>query len=188
MSPSMAIPGSGGSGRPRGSSSSIGKLITSVGPGRSIQRMWRSAIAAVSSRTIESSADGCTFILRMTNRATLISSSSETSMPDSLDTSMLMVVPLPPGPAGGTRRRRPSRSGGAPLRPVHECGLLRLGIRVHDLGDQPVPHHVGACQLGEVNIVDAVEDPHRGTQAGIRPAGEVDLRDIAGHNDFGVEP
>jgi hypothetical protein len=36
--------------------------------------------------------------LRMTNRATLISSSSETSMPDSLDTSMLT--------------RSPSRSGG----------------------------------------------------------------------------
>ena len=53
--------------------------------------MCRSAIAAVSSSTIESSAAGCTFILPMTNRATLISSSSETSMPDSLDTSMLMI-------------------------------------------------------------------------------------------------
>ena len=52
--------------------------------------MCRSAIAAVSSSTIDSSAAGLTFILRMTKRATLTSSSSETSMPDSLDTSMLM--------------------------------------------------------------------------------------------------
>ena len=59
VAPSIDGPGSGASRRPPGSSSSIGKLITSVGPGRSIQRMCRSAMAAVSSKTI-SSAAGCT--------------------------------------------------------------------------------------------------------------------------------
>src|SRR5262245_61694470 len=176
MSPSMAGPGSGASGRPPGSSSSIGKLITSVGPGRSIQRMCRSAIAAVSSSTIESSAAGFTFILRMTNRATLINSSSETSMPDSLDTSMLTGSP--------------SRSGarGAPLGPVHQRRLLRLGVSVDDFRDQPVPYHVGAGEFGEVNVVDSVEYPHRRAQTRGGAAGQIHLCDIARHNDFGVEP
>src|SRR4029450_5110219 len=143
MSPSIDGPGSGASGRPPGSSSSIGKLITSVGPGRSIQRMCRSAIAAVSSSTIDSSAAGLIFILRMTNRATLINSCSETSMPDSLDTSMLT--------------RSPSRSGArrAPLGPVHLRGLLGLGVGADDLGGQPVPHDVGAGEFGDVDVVDA---------------------------------
>ena len=44
------------------------------GPGRSIHRMCRSAMAAVSSNTIDSSAAGFTSIFSMTNRATLISS------------------------------------------------------------------------------------------------------------------
>lgn len=39
---------------------------------------------------MDSSAAGLTFIFSMTNRATLINSSSETSMPDSLETSILM--------------------------------------------------------------------------------------------------
>ena len=91
MSPSIDGPGSGASGRPPGSSSSIGKLITSVGPGRSIQRICRSAIAAVSNSNIDSSALGLTSMLAMTNRATLTNSDSETSMPDSLDTSMLIT-------------------------------------------------------------------------------------------------
>src|SRR5690348_13019876 len=167
MSPSIDGPGSGASGLPPGSSSSIGKLITSVGPGRSIQRMCRSAIAAVSSSTIDSSAAGFTFILRMTNRATLISSSSDTSMPDSLDTSMLT--------------RSPSRSGPrrAPLGPVHQSGLLGLGIRVDDFGYQPVPDHIGAGEFGEVDVIDAVEDAHRSTQTRRCATRQVDLRDIA---------
>ncbi len=48
-------------------------------------------MAALSTSTIDNSAAGFTSILAMTKRATLISSSSETSMPDSLDTSMLMI-------------------------------------------------------------------------------------------------
>src|ERR1700730_15812676 len=176
MSPSIAGPGSGVSGRPPGSSSSIGKLITSVGPGRSIHRMCRSAIAAVSSSTIESSAAGFTFIFAMTNRATLTSSSSETSMPDSLDTSMLTRSPSRPGARGTT------------LRPVHLRGFLGFGVGVDDLGDQAVAHDVGAGELGEVNVVDAVEDPHRCPQAGVGPARQVYLRDIPRHNYFRVEP
>ena len=99
MSPSIDGPGSGESGRPPGSSSSIGKLITSVGPGRSIHRMCRSAIAAESSNNMDSSAAGLTSIRAMANRATLMSSVSEISIPDSLDTSMLMPR-SPPLPAG----------------------------------------------------------------------------------------
>src|SRR5215207_6957739 len=163
MSPSIDGPGSGASGRPPGSSSSIGKLITSVAPGRSIQRICRSAIAAVSSRTIESSAAGLTFILRMTNRATLISSSSETSMPDSLDTSMLTR-----SPSRSTARR-------APLRPIHQRGLLGFGVGVDDVGDQPVPHDVGARELGEMDVLDAVENAHRRAQARGGAAWQVDL-------------
>src|SRR3954451_4823656 len=157
MSPSIDGPGSGASGLPPGSSSSIGKLITSVGPGRSIHRMCRSAIAAVSRSTIESSAEGFTFILPMTNRATLTNSSSETSMPDSLDTSMLTRSPSRPG----ARR--------APLRPVHQRGLLGFGVRIDDVGNQAVAHDVGAGEFGEVDVVDTIEDPHRRPQPRVRP-------------------
>src|SRR4051812_47813566 len=171
MSPSIDGPGSGASGRPPGSSSSIGKLITSVGPGRSIHRMCRSAIDAVSSSTIESSAAGFTFILRMTNRATLTSSSSETSMPDSLDTSMLT--------------RSPSRSGarGAPLCPVHQFGLLGFGVGVDDIGDEPVADDVGAGEFGEVDVVDAIENVHRPSQARGGAAGQVHLCDVTCDNN-----
>ncbi|SLJ82407.1 Uncharacterised protein [Mycobacteroides abscessus subsp. abscessus] len=89
MSPSIDGPGSGLSGRPPGSSSSIGNDITSVGPGRSIHRMCRSAMVSRSTSTIDSSAAGCTSIRPMTNRATLTRSSSGTSIPDSLAISML---------------------------------------------------------------------------------------------------
>ena len=49
-------------------------------------------------------------------------------------------------------------------------------------------HDVGAGEFGEVNVVDAVEDPHGRAQAGVGAAGQVDLRDIARHNYFRVEP
>ena len=94
MSPSIDGPGSGESGRPPGSSSSIGNDMTSVGPGRSIQRTCRSAIVAESTRTIDSSAAGWTSIRAITKRATLINSGSEMSMPDSFETSMLMCDAL----------------------------------------------------------------------------------------------
>src|SRR6201986_2523187 len=141
MAPSIAAPGSGASGRPPGSSSSIGKLITSVGPGKSIQRMCRSAIAAVSNSTIDNSAAGLTSILPMTNRATLINSDSETSYPDSLATSMLTTL----SPAM-TDARRP------PRRPVHrQLRGFVFGVSVHDFRDKPVPDHVRASQLGDVD-------------------------------------
>src|SRR5690348_14336512 len=144
MSPSIAGPGSGASGRPPGSSSSIGKLITSVGPGRSIQRMCRSAIAAVSSNTIDSSAAGLTSIWVMTNFATLINSDSATSNPDSLATSIVIASPA---------TRAASRS------PVHrQPGLLMASVGVHDFGDQPVANHVGAGEFRNVDVVDPVED------------------------------
>ncbi len=57
--------------------------------------------------------------------------------------------------------RSPSRPGarGAPLRSVHQRGFLGFGVGVDDLGDQAVAHDVGAGEFGEVNVVDAVEDP-----------------------------
>src|ERR1700753_437034 len=174
MSPSIAGPGSGASGRPPGSSSSIGKLITSVGPGRSIQRMCRSAIAAVSNSTIDSSAAGLTSIWVMTNLATLINSDSETSIPDSLATSI--VTDASPA-AGGPCCSRVHR----------QAGLLLSRIGVHDFGDQPVADHVGTGQLGNVNVVDTVEDVARRPQTRLSGPRQVHLRNIAGDNDFGAE-
>src|ERR1700677_1481343 len=177
MSPSIAGPGSGASGRPPGSSSSIGKLITSVGPGKSIQRMCRSAIAAMSNSTIDSSAAGLTFIWSMTNLATLINSDSETSIPDSLATSMVMTL----SPTAACAR-------GPSPGPVHcQPGLLVSRIGADDFGDQPRADHVGTGELRDGDVVDAVQDIDCRTQA--RPAGprQVDLRNIAGDNDFGAE-
>src|ERR1700733_3593703 len=175
MSPSMAGPGSGASGRPPGSSSSIGKLITSVGPGRSIQRMCRSAMAAVSSNTIDSSAAGFTSIWVMTNFATLINSDSETSIPDSLATSM--VTGASPAARGAARR------------PIHrQPGLFVSRVGIHDFGDQPVANHVGAGELRDVDVLDSVEDVDRRAQSRSVVAWQVDLRNVAGNNNFGAEP
>src|ERR1700734_3598178 len=146
MSPSIAGPGSGASGRPPGSSSSIGKLITSVGPGKSIQRMCRSAIAAMSNSTIDSSAAGLTSIWSMTNFATLINSDSETSIPDSLATSMVMTLS--------------STEAGArvpPLVPFQpQPGLLVAGAGFYVLGEQSMADDLGTGQLGDLDVVDAV--------------------------------
>src|ERR1700757_5450 len=174
MSPSIDGPGSGASGRPPGSSSSIGKLITSVGPGRSIQRMCRSAIAAVSSSTIDSSALALTSNLAMTNRATLTNSASETSMPDSLDTSMLIG---PSSTTAGTRR--------PPSRPIHcQAGFFELRIGVNDFRDQPVAHHVHTGQLRDVDVVDTVEDLDCRPQTGPGAPRKVDLGDVPGDDDL----
>src|ERR1700733_1593424 len=156
MSPSIAGPGSGASGRPPGSSSSIGKLITSVGPGKSIQRMCRSAIAAVSNRTIDNSAAGLTSILAMTNFATLINSDSETSYPDSLATSMLTAL----SPTMTDARRPPGR-------PIHrQLRRFVFGVSVHDFSDQSMPDHVSTGQFGDVDIIDVLENLDRGAQPG----------------------
>src|SRR6476620_479770 len=169
MSPSIDGPGSGASGRPPGSSSSIGKLITCVGPGRSIHRMCRSAIAAVSSHNMDSSAAGFTSIRAMTNLATLTSSVSETSTPDSLDTSMVM-------------RRSPSRTAGrgSALRPVHRRWFLGSGVGVDDFGHQPMAHHVGAGEFGEVDVADFAKYVLGGPKARRRAAWQIDLSDVTG--------
>src|SRR5450756_155299 len=87
MSPRTPSAGSCSS-RP-GRSSSIGKLMTSVGPGRSIHCTCRTSIAGSSTSLIHRSACGWTFISRITYfaQATSSISSSETSL--SLRTSML---------------------------------------------------------------------------------------------------
>src|SRR5699024_11369712 len=90
MSPSIAGPGSGRAERPPGESSSIGKLITSVGPGRVIHVTCRSAIVSLSTRVMDSSAAGCTSIRPITKAATSMSSASSASTPDSLATSILI--------------------------------------------------------------------------------------------------
>src|SRR5438270_5745172 len=180
MSPSIEGPGSGASGRPPGSSSSIGKLITSVGPGRSIQRMCRSAIAAVSSSTIDSSALGLTSIRAITNFATLTNSASETSMPDSLETSILMSSSRSSSATACTR--------GASRSPVHpRARLFVAGIGVDDLRNQPVAHHIDAGQLRDVDVVDALEDVHRRPQAGTGATGKVDLGHVPGDDDLRPE-
>src|SRR5882757_6343498 len=179
MSPSIDGPGSGASGRPPGSSSSIGKLITSVGPGRSIHRMCRSAIAAVSSSSIDSSAAGLTSILAMTNRATLTSSASATSTPDSLDTSMVIRH----SSSATTHARRPP---GRPVQP--QAGLLVFGVGVDDLGNEPMAHHIHTGQLGEMDVVDVVQDVDRRPQAGPGAARQVDLGDVPGDDHLGPEP
>src|ERR1700757_4689516 len=181
MSPSIDGPGSGASGRPPGSSSSIGKLITSVGPGRSIQRMCRSAIAAVSNSTIDNSALGLTSILAITNRATLTSSASETSMPDSLDTSMLIGC-SPHSSSATTDARRP------PRRPVHpQAGFLEFGVGVDDFGNEPVAHHVHTGQLRYFDVVDVFQDVDRRAQTGSGAARQVDLGDVPGDDHLGPE-
>jgi len=99
-------------------------------------------------------------------------------MPDSLATSILTA--LSPTAADA---RRPPRC------PVHrQPGLLVSCVGVHDLRDQPMPHHVGAGQLRDVNVIDTVEDVDRGPQPRPIAARQVDLRNIPGDNDLEPNP
>src|ERR1700679_2765803 len=113
----------------------------------------------------------------MTNFATLINSDSETSIPDSLATSMVMTL----SPTAAYAR-------GPSLGPIQpQPGLLVSRVGIDDFGDQPVADHIGTGPLRDVDVVDTVQDIDRRTQT--RPAGsrQVDLRNIAGDNDFGAE-
>ena len=94
MSPSSAGPMSGASGRRDSSaSSSIGKDMTSVGPGSSIQRSCSSLMTSVVTARMLSSAAGLTRIASRACRATEAISDSSTATPDSLQTSMDTFFP-----------------------------------------------------------------------------------------------
>src|ERR1700729_884881 len=90
----------------------------------------------------------------MTNFATLINSDSETSIPDSLATSMVMTL----SPTAACAR-------GPPLGPVQpQPGLLVSRVGIDDFGDQPMADDVGTGQLPDVDVVGAVQDIDRRTQ------------------------
>ena len=128
-SPSSAGPGPASSGRRAVSSSSIGKLITSVGPGSSIHLTCSSVIASTSTSRIDSSASGLIRIRSSTYRATDTSSISSMPKPDSLATSMV----IDRTPAGGRRRGRSDRRTAGRrccrCRPDGPASARRLGRR-----------------------------------------------------------
>src|ERR1700712_2345038 len=99
----------------------------------------------------------------MTNRATLTSSASETSTPDSLDTSMLMRDSLAfDRCAAWTPSSTIASAGCPPSRPVYSVGgLLVSRVGVHDFPHQAMTYHIRAGQLRNVNIVDVLEDVDR---------------------------
>src|SRR4051794_11817808 len=89
-------------------------------------------------------------------------------------------------PAGPAVRGWSVAGGGGP-----EVGALlrRVPARVgvDDVGDQPVPHDIGAGQLREVHVIDVGEDLAHDVQAGAHAGGQVDLGDVAGDHDLRPE-
>jgi hypothetical protein len=51
-----------------------------------------------------------------------------------------------------------------------------------------VPHHVRAAELGEVHVLDAVEDLPHHPQPAARAGRQVHLRHVAGDDDLRPEP
>src|ERR1700753_2504125 len=140
---------------------------------------------------MDSSASGLTPISSRACRATARIASVSTSTPDSLAISMDIVVrlPLDSAPASGT-----ATTGGTTGHGVDGLcgGLFQVGvvtrIGVNDLGDQPVAHDVGAGQLGEVHVLDILQDLSHDLEATGGAARQVDLGDVAGDHDLGTEP
>ena len=57
-------------------------------------------------------------------------------------------------------------------------------VRVDDVLDDAVPHHVARTELHELQAVDAVEDVAHLQQPGtVLAVGEVDLGDVTGYDD-----
>src|SRR5690606_34969 len=176
MITSPRVPGSEGRSGPPGRSSSMGKDMTSVGPGRSIQRMCSSAIGSSSTRTTESSASGW---IRSASRTYLASSDradSSTGTPDSFATSMLIAL---------VRPSSSFRTLGAAPRTLFPDVVPAVGV--HDRAHQLVPDDVFTGQLGEPDVVDAGEDLLDRAQPAGGAAGQVHLGDITGHHDLGAE-
>src|SRR4051812_231404 len=140
--------------------SSIGKASTSVGPSPSIQRWLSSVMYSTSTRRIDSSASGLTPISSRACRATVRMVSALTSAPDSLAISMDKVPA--PGSVGLAPPAGPAAVRVAIGHRAHRLlGFLRrvpTCVGVDDVADQPVAHDIGATQLGEMDIFDAVKD------------------------------
>ena len=66
------------------------------------------------------------------------------------------------------------------------AALLVLVVRGHDPLDEPMPHHVAAAELHERDVGDVVQDVAHELEAG-GALGQVDLRDVAGHDDLAAE-
>src|SRR5262249_1991108 len=79
-------------------------------------------------------------------------------------------------------------AGRAPSRPIHAgTGFLVFRVGVDDVRDEPVAHHIHAGQLGDVDVVDAVQNVDRRTQAGPGASREVDLGEISGDDHLRPE-
>ena len=188
--------------------------MTSVGPGSSSQRSCSSDIGSSSTSRIDSSASGLTPIAvegvagDVDDRRLVDVDPGLVGDLDAHPPSYGLLERRTRGssrrPVRRTRRRRAGveRSGSrrrtrgglrwAGARRGREGVPLGRGVPpavgVDDVGDQPVPHDVGAGQLAEVEVVDAVEDLAHHLQAGHLAARQVDLRDVAGDDDLRAEP
>src|SRR5690606_4236125 len=149
-----------------------------------IQRRLRSLMYSSSTSSTDSSASGLTPVSARAWRATARIASVSTSTPDSLTISTDNPVPLACHP-------RSAAPAGPPAGHPDRLGLLRgvpPRVGVHDVADQLVPHDVVAGEPGEVDVVETGEDVLHDAQPAGGATGQVDLRDVPGHDDLGPEP
>src|SRR3954468_8687237 len=64
--------------------------------------------------------------------------------------------------------------------------VLRVGV--DDAADELVAYDVSRLELGEVDVLDVVEDVGEDPQPARRPRRQVDLRDVSGDDDLRAEP
>src|SRR4051812_47743336 len=140
----------------------------------------------MSTSRIDSSASGLTPISSRACRATARIASVSTSAPDSLAISMDIVVgvSLDSAPTPGA-----ATTGGPAGYGVDglSCEFILLGVvlrvRVDDLRHQPMPYDVGTGQLGEVHVLDTLQDLPDDLETAGRAAGQIDLGDVPGDHD-----
>src|SRR5882757_10938536 len=136
MSPSSPCEGSSSS--LPGRSSSIGKDITSVGPGRSIHCRCNCSIAASSTAITDSSDSGWIRMRWRVKRAASRTARSSISQPDSLLTSIAMVV--------------------GRLLSVVGLRLVVPLVSVDDTSDQLMAYDIGTGEPGEVHVLHPLQD------------------------------
>src|SRR5688500_18150588 len=158
----------------------MGKARTSVGPFSPIHRSCSVLMYSTSTHSTDSSAIGLTFISPSTNRQIPASSASSTAISDSLATST--GTPSAPLPASAGR---PDRRPGTRARGL--LGGVPAFVGVDDVPHQAVADHVGARQVGEVHVLDPVEDLADDLEPALGATREVDLRHVTGDHDLGPE-
>src|SRR6476661_1966124 len=157
----------------------MGKASTSVGPLPPRKRSLSSEIVVASTKSSDISVSAPRRSITRSSSST--SCASRTHLATSTGTSCCSSAPNTVGTASTFTRSSLFVAAGIAL-------LVVASVRVDDLLDDPVAHHVVRAELDEHETVDAVEHVAYLEQSGPIPAvGQIDLRHVARHDGLRTE-